>query len=108
MGNKVHFEREGFEKILSSLKEKTQKLEQIYSEVEEKSKEISGESETWKGKAQDEYYKCYKTIAKRFSKIEKNFNESNKFLQATIESYYKEDEANKSAQEKNKENLSLN
>jgi uncharacterized protein YukE len=89
--NNIHFEKEGFEQILSKLKEKTEELNNIYNEIEEKSKSINGEDETWKGKGQVGFYKSYKTVSKKFDGIKNNFSSSNEFLQATIDSYTEKD-----------------
>ena len=108
MTNNIHFEKEGYEEILRKLKEKTKKISEIYKEIEEKSKEIDGNAETWKGRGQEEFYKSYLSISKKFEGIETSLDESNKFLEATINSYYEEDKLNSKSAENNKDNLTIN
>ena len=106
--SKIHFEKEGFEDILSKLKEKTEKLNSIYDEVEDKGKEIDGSKETWNGKGQASFYKSYSSISKKFEGIKENFQNCNVFLESTIKSYCDEDERIKASIENSKDNLNVN
>jgi uncharacterized protein YukE len=108
MKSKIHFEKEGFEEILSQLKEKTEKLNSIYDEVEEKGKDINGDGETWHGKGQQSFYKSYSSISKKFPGIKENLNNCNVFLESTIKSYCDEEERINSSIEVNKDNLNVN
>jgi uncharacterized protein YukE len=108
MKSNIHFEKEGFEEILSKLKEKTEKLNSIYDEVEEKSKDIDGNSDTWHGKGQASFYKSYVSISKKFEGIKDNFQNCNMFLESTMKSYCDEDERAKVSIDKSQDNLNVN
>lgn len=106
--NSIHFEKEGFEQVLLKLKEKTEELNTIYDEIEEKSKSINGENETWKGKGQAGFYKSYKTISRKFEGIKDNFLSSNQFLEETINSYKEKDNTINKTINESENNLNVN
>jgi uncharacterized protein YukE len=83
----LDFNKEGATQILTELREYTEKIKDIFDEVDFMMEAINGEDDTWKGKSQEAFYENFKTISGKFPTIAEDLDRQNDFLEETIENY---------------------
>lgn len=108
MNSNINFNKEEVSDILSRLEEKTNKLKDLYKEVNGYSLIISGDQEIWKGKGQANFYNSFKSITNKFDSINNGFDNCNGFLKTVIDSYSSTENNLETSIEKDSQDLNIN
>ena len=77
--------------IAVELKNKIKELNDCYTSVNDRVKELDGSSDTWKGDKQKKFYDAYTLLSNEFPTNIEKFNEFYEFLCKVIEEYDKKD-----------------
>ncbi len=94
--------------IISSLDDKTKKLEDIYNELNNKVKVLDGTSDVWTGSAREAAYNKYTTISNNFTSTVNQIKALKIFLENTLNNYLSGDQKINESIENNKEELKVN
>ncbi len=103
----MYMDSEKLKTIAEKFKKKIEELEECFSAINDKVKELDGSSETWKGEKQRKFYNSYTLLANDFPTNIEKFNEFYEFLCNTIREYEKKDSSINKDVDVNVDNLDM-
>ena len=106
--NKVYMDSYSLDLINFSLDEKTNELEDLYKEMNDKLKVLDGTNQTWKGKAQETFYDHYTRVSAHFPDVIDQLRSYSLFLAETIENYSNRDNDINEDIDKNEDKMDVN
>lgn len=108
MKSDISINTEKLSEILAKLEEKTNLLNETFSNMDKEMKKFDGSEKIWKGKTQEILYSGYMKVSKEYPAIIEQLNVYNKFLHTTIDDYKKTEKRIDSDINRNSEDLDVN
>lgn len=106
--SKVKIISEDFRKMIESLEEKRNEVDEIFKDIDKNLKTFDGSSNVWKSVVQEQVYNNYKVMSQEYPKIVEQLDLYIKFLQTTLDNYENEEKYIGSVVDNEKSNLEVN
>ena len=106
--NEILIKEEEMKQIISKLESQIKDIESIYTELDNKLKEIDGSNNIWTGSAREAAYEKYKAISSNYTSTINQIKALKIFLETALSNYLNGDEKLNESIENNKEELDVN